>query len=86
MEVQYNILKAVECAGLSLFLVDWLVNAPMNGLWRLPGHWTKDDTIGLGVPAALVGGIFLTFLYDVVGGYKPLRMFFYTADEHIVKE
>lgn len=68
----YWTLKAVETAGLTLFLIDWFVNAPMNGVWRLPGRWTKDDTVGYGLPAALLGGIGLTFLYDFVVAYKPV--------------
>ena len=41
--------------------VDLFINAPMNGVYHLPGKWSKDDTILYGFRATLLFLILMTY-------------------------
>lgn len=46
--------KSITFIAFALFFVDVFVNLPMNGVYRLPGNWNKDNTIMFGLLATLI--------------------------------
>ena len=48
-----------------LIFVEIFINCPMNGVYRLPGNWTKDSTIGIGLLASFLSAGFLAKKYPL---------------------
>lgn len=48
---------------ISLFLlgVDLFINLPMNGVYSLPGKWSKDNTITIGIIVSIIISIIIFY-------------------------
>lgn len=48
--------------------VEIIINMQVNGIWKLPGQWSKDDTVSYGLIACVLLAILFTYYFSMSTG------------------
>lgn len=65
MDYLQKLSEILTFISLIFLFLDLFINLPMNGVYNLPGNWSKDATIIAGLIAAFILSVYLVRSYGL---------------------